>query len=70
MQGCVGGQVDVENKTSQQVRAAFPECPSCDEPVDLASLAVNEQTTCPHCGACVLLVRLDGILMLLRDGWS
>ncbi len=60
----------MQTETRQGIRAAFPECPACDEPVDLGRLAINEQTTCPRCGACVLLVRLDGILMLLRDGWS
>jgi len=60
----------MESLANQEVRAAFPECPGCDEPVDFSNLALNEQTTCPHCGACVLLVRLDGILMLLKDGWA
>lgn len=54
----------------ESVRATFPECPRCDTPVELQDVALNEQTTCPHCGANVLLVRIDGILMLLKDGWT
>lgn len=56
--------------STQDVRATFPECPNCDEPVDLSGVALNEQTTCPRCGVNVLLVRIDGIQMLLKDGWT
>lgn len=51
------------------VRGVFPECPSCDEVVDLEGLKVNDETKCPHCGATLLLVRLDGVVMFLKDGW-
>lgn len=62
--------MDKQPQPVQEIRATFPECPGCDEPVDLANVALNEQTTCLHCGANVLLVRIDGILMLLKDGWT
>ena len=39
----------MEPSANLEVRAAFPECPACDEPVDFSNLALNEQTTCPHC---------------------
>lgn len=52
------------------IRAVFPECPGCDQPVPTEDVALNEQTVCPHCGVNLLLVRIDGILMFLRDGWT
>ena len=50
-------------------RAIFPECPYCDEEVSTESLAVNEEIACPHCGAKLLPVRIDGILLFIKDGW-
>lgn len=51
-------------------RAVFPECPRCDRPVELSGISLNEQVVCPYCGVSVLLVRIDGILMFLREGWT
>lgn len=62
--------VEIQPLSETGIRATFPECPRCDQPVNLEGVALNEQTVCPHCGSNVLLVRIDGILMLLRDGWT
>jgi uncharacterized paraquat-inducible protein A len=52
------------------VRAVFPECPGCDQSLSTEGLALNEETSCPRCGAHLLLVRIDGIHMFLKDGWT
>lgn len=44
-------------------------CPGCDTPQDASVLSLHEETTCPHCHVTLLLVRIDGVLMFLRDGW-
>lgn len=53
-----------------KIRAVLAECPACDRPIEVEGIALNEQTVYPHCGVCVLLVRIDGVLMFLRDGWT
>lgn len=45
-------------------------CPGCDTPLEGAKLSLHEETACPHCGVTLLLVRIDGVLMFLRDGWT
>lgn len=45
-------------------------CPGCDIPRSAEELALNEETTCDKCGVTLLLVRIDGVLMFLRDGWT
>lgn len=50
-------------------RLVLADCPGCDEVVSMEGLAPNEVTTCPHCSSTLLLVRIDGVLMFLRDGW-
>lgn len=52
------------------VRLTLPNCPGCDAPVEVEGVALNEETTCPHCGVRLLLVRIDGVVMFLRDGWT
>ena len=51
-------------------RMTLPECPGCDEPVPLENVALNEQVFCPHCKCVLLLVRIDGVVMFLREGWT
>lgn len=50
-------------------RLTLSDCPGCDEELSLDGLAPNEVTKCPHCNSTLLLVRIDGVLMFLRDGW-
>lgn len=45
-------------------------CPGCDTPQEANQLSLNEETTCDKCGVTLLLVRIDGVLMFLRDGWT
>lgn len=45
-------------------------CPGCDRTLDGEKLGLNEETTCSHCGVTLLLVKIDGVLMFLRDGWT
>ncbi|MFA5507420.1 MAG: hypothetical protein WC314_24210 [Vulcanimicrobiota bacterium] len=45
-------------------------CPGCDTPQEAAELGLNEETVCSQCGVTLLLVRIDGVLMFLRDGWT
>lgn len=45
-------------------------CPGCDTPQDGSSLSLHEETICTKCGVTLLLVRIDGVLMFLRDGWT
>ena len=45
-------------------------CPGCDTPVDAENLSLHEETVCPKCGVTLLLVRIDGVMMFLRDGWT
>lgn len=51
-------------------RLTLPNCPGCDLPLPTDDLVVNEETSCPRCGVVLLLVRIDGVLMFLRDGWT
>lgn len=51
-------------------RLQLSECPGCDAALDLGSLSLNEQTRCPHCNSLLLLVKIDGVVMFLRDGWT
>jgi uncharacterized paraquat-inducible protein A len=50
-------------------RLVLPDCPGCDAVLDLGDLHLNEQTRCPHCNSLLLLVRIDGVVMFLREGW-
>lgn len=45
-------------------------CPGCDTPQNADRLALHEETTCSKCGVTLLLVRIDGVTMFLRDGWT
>ena len=45
-------------------------CPGCDTPIEAPELSLNEETVCAKCGVTLLLVRIDGVLMFLRDGWT
>ncbi|MGE0488295.1 MAG: hypothetical protein AB7S38_03665 [Vulcanimicrobiota bacterium] len=54
----------------EEARLTLPNCPGCDTPLEVAGLGLNEETTCPHCGVVILLVRIDGVRMFLRDGWT
>ena len=51
-------------------RLELADCPGCDAPLPIASLALSEQVRCPHCNSLLLLVRIDGVVMFLRDGWT
>jgi len=45
-------------------------CPGCDTTQDGSALALHEETVCDRCGVTLLLVKIDGVLMFLRDGWT
>ncbi len=45
-------------------------CPGCDSSLDNENLSLHEETVCPKCGVTLLLVRIDGVLMFFRDGWT
>ncbi|MBN9416700.1 MAG: hypothetical protein J0I12_14740 [Candidatus Eremiobacteraeota bacterium] len=51
-------------------RLVLPDCPGCDAALHLESLSLNEQTRCPHCNSLLLLVKIDGVVMFLREGWT
>lgn len=51
-------------------RLVLPDCPGCDASLQLESLSLNEQTRCPHCNSLLLLVKIDGVVMFLREGWT
>ncbi|MBI3929685.1 MAG: hypothetical protein HY319_29360 [Armatimonadetes bacterium] len=51
-------------------RLVLPDCPGCDTPLSVEGLSLHEETRCPHCKVVLLLVRIDGVLMFLRDGWT
>lgn len=53
-----------------QGRLTLADCPGCDAPLDISQLALNEQTRCPHCNSLLLLVRIDGVVMFFREGWT
>ncbi len=55
--------------TPENAKALLPECPYCDEVVDNDNPKLEQEITCPHCGAKLLLVSLDGIWLYLREGW-
>ncbi len=40
------------------------------DPLYMESLSLNEQTRCPHCNSLLLLVKIDGVVMFLREGWT
>lgn len=51
-------------------RLTLPNCPGCDTSLEVEGLDLGEETTCPHCNVVLLLVRIDGVRMFLRDGWT
>ena len=51
-------------------RLVLPDCPGCDLPLSLEKVELNEQVLCPHCKSLILLVRIDGVVMFLREGWT
>jgi len=51
-------------------RLVLPDCPGCDGPLDMTNVELNEQVLCPHCQSLLLLVRIDGVVMFLREGWT
>ena len=51
-------------------RLVLSDCPGCDEPIPMENVVLNEQILCPHCKCLVLLVRIDGVVMFLREGWT
>ncbi len=59
----------MESNSHALARLILPDCPGCDEGLAIEKLAPNEVTRCPHCHSTLLLVRIDGVLMFLRDGW-
>lgn len=59
----------MEPTSKALARLILPDCPGCDEGVAVENLAPNELTRCPNCHSTLLLVRIDGVLMFLRDGW-
>ncbi len=60
----------VELTPVESSRLELSNCPGCDTQLEISHLALNEETTCPHCGVVILLVRIDGVKMFLRDGWT
>ncbi len=52
------------------VRLTLTDCPGCDATLDIDGMELNEETQCPHCGVSLLLVKIDGVVMFLRDGWT
>ena len=55
---------------ADQGRLVLPECPGCDAQLTVDGLSLNEQTRCPHCNSLLLLVRIDGVVMFFREGWT
>ena len=53
-----------------QGRLILPDCPGCDVVLEVEGLELNEQTRCPECNCLLLLVRIDGVVMFLREGWT
>lgn len=51
-------------------RLILPDCPGCDAALSVEGVALNEQVRCPHCNSLLLLVRIDGVVMFLREGWT
>lgn len=51
-------------------RLMLPDCPGCDAALSVEGISLNEETVCPHCGVVILLVKIDGVLMFFRDGWT
>ena len=58
------------NTTPDGVKALLPECPYCDEVIEVEEPALNKEMVCPHCGSKLLLVSLDGVWLYLREGWQ
>jgi uncharacterized paraquat-inducible protein A len=59
-----------ELKARTDSRLELLNCPGCDTPLDARELALHEETSCTKCKVTLLLVRIDGVLMFLRDGWT
>lgn len=59
-----------ELKPRTESRLELLNCPGCDAELGAEALALHEETQCPRCGVTLLLVRIDGALMYLRDGWT
>lgn len=51
-------------------RLVLPDCPGCDVTLNVDAVELNEQTRCPECNCLLLLVRIDGVVMFLREGWT
>lgn len=51
-------------------RLILPDCPGCDAALHVENLSLNEQTRCPHCNSLLLLVKIDGVVMFFREGWT
>ncbi len=59
-----------ELKPRTDSRLELLNCPGCDTELEAKDLALHEETQCPRCKVTLLLVRIDGVLMFLRDGWT
>ena len=57
-------------QASAEGRLTLADCPGCDVSLSIENLALNEQTRCPHCNSLLLLVRIDGVVMFFREGWT
>ena len=53
----------------ENVKALLPECPYCDEVIEVENAELNMELVCPHCGSKVKLVSLDGVWLFMREGW-
>ncbi|MBT9587697.1 hypothetical protein IV102_30440 [bacterium] len=62
--------MSVAPRADQQGRLELPDCPGCDAALRIDGLALNEQTRCPHCNSLLLLVKIDGVVMFFREGWT
>lgn len=59
-----------ELRPRSESRLELLNCPGCDRELEAENMALHEETQCPHCKVTLLLVRIDGVLMFLRDGWT
>lgn len=60
----------VPEHLAQAGRLLLNDCPGCDSPVDVSNVQLNEQVLCAECKSLLLLVKIDGVIMFLREGWT